>query len=571
MALERIVAAATRIITRKGQKGGTNTGTQSIAWDLFEQVPEVGAYADWVSGAMQGATLFAGKRAPDGTIEPMPVTSRAAELVSSMAGGPDGQSQMLGSFGTSLAVAGEAWLIIVPDPNADSFADDKWHVLSTDEVKPQRGKIKATINGVETDIPEYDPTVDQDPDAPVAIRVWKPSPRRQWEATSPVIRAITVLEELRLLNAAVAAIARSRITGRGVLLVPAGTRFPGPANQSGADDSLLDTFIEVASTAIREPESAAATVPIVLEVPGDLITGVKWLQFSSDFDALAMQLRDEAIRRFATGADVPAEVLLGLGDASHWGAWAITAEALRMGAEPKLGLVCHALTDEWLRPLLSAENDPDADDVLVWFDTSGLRSSSNKGATALEAFKEGLVSDEAARRELGFTESDAPAAPAPAKQANTTNEGGALPVDETQAPPAEVALAASAEGHASALIAAVDGIVYAALMTAGQKIMRTPACPRPDRGAARLLAAAVHTKHPVAPEDIMRFKLLDDAWSRVSELAGRYGVDDKALTAALSSYAEALLVSGQPHTFDNVPRMLAQVGILPSTLIGMAK
>lgn len=575
-AIQTITAAAARVITRHGSGGSSQgNGLQTVAWDLFETVPEVGTYADWVSNAMQGARLFAGTRQADGTVEPLPDTSRAAELVKSIAGGMDGQAEMLGDFGTNLAVAGEAWLVIVPDPDADTFAGDGWHVLSTDEVKPQRGKFKVTIDGNELDVPEFDPSKPQDPDAPVAIRVWKPSPRRKWQATSPVIRAVTVLEELRLLNAAVAAIARSRITGRGVLLVPAGTRFPGAQNQVGADDSLLDTFVEVASTAIREPESAAATVPIVLEVPGDLIQGVKWLQFSSDFDALAIQLRDEAIRRFATGADVPAEVLLGMGDTNHWGAWALTAEALKMGAEPRLGLVCHALTDEWLRPLLEAESDPDAAEVLVWYDTSGLRSSSNKGASALEAFKEGLISDESARRELGFTDADAPSVP---RAPIGTTEGNDLPVNETQAPPAELALTdqneaalAASASVAPALIAAVDGVVWSALSAAGLKIMRTPACPRPDRGSARTLAAsaAVHTKHPVTREDIAAWRLLDSAWVRVPEVASRYGVDALALTAALDDYASALLVSGQPHEFDNVARMLAQVGILPSVLIGM--
>jgi hypothetical protein len=570
---DRITAAATRIITRVkgGVSSGKSNGLQTVAWDLFECVPEVGAYGDWVSGAMSGATLYAGKRLPDGTVQAAPDGSRAQELVSSIAGGLDGQSEMLGSFGVNLAVAGEAWVVIVPDPEADSFADDKWHVLSTEEVKPQRGKIKAIIDGEEMEIAEYDPEADPQQDGPVFFRVWKSSPRKRWLATSPVIRSITVLEELRLLNAAVAAIARSRITGRGVLLVPAGTRFPGQANQEGADDSLLDTLIEVASTAIREPESAAATVPIILEVPGDLIAGVKWLQFSSEFDALAIQLRDEAIRRFATGADVPAEVLLGLGDASHWGAWALTAEALRMGAEPRLALVCNALTTAWLQPLLEDEGDPDAADWVVWYDTSGLRSSSNKGASALEAFKEGLISAEAARRELGFTDGDAPAA-LPARRVPsgpTTTEGNELPVDSTQTTPAEVALAASADGYAAALTAAADGLVYAALVKAGERIMRTPLCPRPSRGAARALAAAVHTQHPAKPDDIDAYRLLDGAWDRVPELAARYSVDSEVLRTSLHNYASALLVFGEPHTYDNVTRMLAQNGILPATLIGM--
>lgn len=576
--VETITAAASRIISGKNGRAVTgNNGTASLAWDFYDSVPEVGTYADWCSNAMSGARLFAGKMGPDGEILPGADSDRASQLVASIAGGPAGQSVFLGDSGTQLAVAGDQWVVIIPDTTSDDLASDRWVVLSTEEVKVQRGKLTATIDGEELDIPEYSPDAEnQDPNAPVYFRIWKPSPRRHHLATSPVIRSLVVLEELRLLNAAVAAIARSRITGRGILLVPAGTRFPVQPGQDQAEDSLLDTFIEVASTAIREPESAAATVPIVLELPGDLISDVKWLQFTSEFDAMALQLRDEAIRRFATGADVPAEVLLGLGDASHWGAWAITAEALRMGAEPKLGLVCSGLTTEWLRPILNAEKAADADEWMVWYDTSGLRSSSNKGASALEAYRLGLVSGSAARRELGFTEADAPGADGDEGPAlATTAERGELPVNETQTTPAEsgasdvaravasgVVLDSFTAGTDAALAEAVDGLVWAALSVAGRKLMLTPMVPRPDRGAARekLAGATLHETFPVRDlQAVSAYRLLDDAWTRVPAVAGRYGLDPVALAAALDGYVSALLVAGAQHEFDHVPRLLAQL------------
>lgn len=594
---QELVAAASRKLGRKnGGGGGGATGNSTLAWDMFESVPEVGTYADWVSNAMSGATLFAGKRGPDGTVYAADPDSRAAQLVASIAGGPDGQSVMLGDFGTHLAVTGDCWLIILPDPDSDSYVDDRWVVLSTEEVKASRGKVKATIDGEEIEIPEYDPDVPQDVDTPVAMRVWKPSPRKREQATSPVVRALVVLEELRLLNAAVAAIAKSRITGRGVMLVPSGTRFPAQSGQDSAEDSLLDTFIEVSSVAIREPDSAAATVPIVLEVPADAINGVKWLQFTSEFDAMALQLRDEAVRRFAVGADVPAEVLLGLGDSNHWGAWAITAEALRMGAEPRLALVCQALTTEWLRPLLDFDNEPDANEWLVWYDTSGLRSSSNKGASALDAYDKGLISDQAARRELGFTEKDAPGADPDAEDrtqdrtATTENERGDLPVNETQSAPqtmpdgqdapdgmtasvrrarklsardSRAVLDSFTADTSAALAEAVDGLVWAALSMAGQRITLTPSVPRADRPAARTLVTAgqVHTRFSVTADGVAGYKLLDDAWVRVPDVAARYGLDPLALASALNTYVSGLLVTGEPHRFEHVPRLLAQVKV----------
>lgn len=577
-AIAAISAAATRIITGKGKakQVTSGNGNATLAWDMYESVPEVGSFADWISNAMSGAVLFAGYRGPDGEIIPAPENSRAAELVASIAGGPEGQGVMLGDAGTQLAVTGDMWLIIIPAEGSDNLADDRWVVLSTEEVTVQRGKIKATIDGEEVEILEYDPDAPLDPAAPAYMRIWKPSPRRHHQSTSPVIRSLVVLEELRLLNAAVAAIAKSRITGRGILLVPAGTRFPTQPGQDGAEDSLLDTFIEVASTAIREPDSAAATVPIVLEIPGDLINGVKWLEFSSEFDSMALQLRDEAVRRFATGADIPAEMMLGLGDTNHWGAWALTAEALRMGAEPRLALMCQALTTQWLQAILEAEKDPTASEWLIWYDTSGLRSSSNKGASALEAYKEGLISSEAARRELGFTEADAPeAGPDVQKTAENEPEGGTLPVSETQSAPnagtpTEDAVAASTAvldsftaGTEAALAEAVDGLVWSALIVAGRKLTLTPRVPRPDRTAARELAqnATVHVVHPLRDGDVTTYSLLAGAWVRVPVIAARYGVDAVALAAALDEYTTALLVTGQQHEFDNVPRLLARMRV----------
>jgi hypothetical protein len=73
----------------------------------------------------------------------------------------------------------------------------------------------------------------------------------------------------------------------------------------------------------------------------------------------------------------------------------------------------------------------------------------------------------------------------------------------------------------------------------------------------------------VLRENISAWRLLEHAWVRVPEIAERYCVDGAQLAAALDSYACDLLITGQSHTHDNVTRMLAQSGILPSTLIRM--
>ncbi|MEV5012474.1 hypothetical protein [Streptomyces sp. NPDC055692] len=575
-----LTAAATRYADRKlrvASKGNTDTGWQNRAWQLYRAVPEVRFAASYVGNAMSGATLFAGRRADDGTIENAPDDHRASQIVQQIAGGPDGQAKLLGAFGKHLTVSGEGWIVIRPNsevlsPDAPPDGHD-WRVLSTREVRQQSGKLTAEIDGNDVPIPAGDEDR-LDPDAPVALRVWEPDPERAIEADSPVRSSIDLLEELLLLNSAVKAIARSRLTGRGILLVPKGTRFPTQPTQGDAEDDLIEILMQVAETAIREPESAAATVPIVLEVPAESIADFKLLTFESNFDELALKLREEAIKRFATGLEIPAELMLGLGDTNHWGAWMLTSEAIRMGIEPKLATVAYALTQQWLRPLLQAENVDDWHRWLVWYDTAPLRVRTNRSETALQAYDRGVISSAALRRETGFNESDAPDAEEEAarnEQAGNDQEQGGqtptrpdLPVDETMKEPET--LPASAAARASeGLLAAVDGLIWAALSSAGDKLLRTPICPRSERARAREIeAAALHTELKVEPGQVDQYRLLDGAWRRVPEIAQRYGLDHECLSASLDSYARELIEAGIEHSYDVVP------GVLTSPCLGLA-
>ncbi|WP_327123663.1 hypothetical protein [Streptomyces sp. NBC_01727] len=569
MAPKALTASASRYTSRKirGQGAG-NQPWQSRAYDMYHQVPEVRFAASWIGNAMSGARLFAGRRADDGTIEPAPAGHRASEIVSQIAGGPDGQAKMLGAFGKHLTVPGEGWIVVRPNaevlsPYSPADGHD-WRVLSVKEIKQQSGKLTAEIDGEDVAIPAGDPET-MDPEGPVALRVWEPDPERAIEADSPVRSSMELLEELLLLNAAVKAIARSRITGRGLLLIPKGTRFPSSGANGDAEDDLIEVFMTIAETAIRDPESAAATVPIVLELPADAIADFKHLKFESEFDDLALKLREEAVRRFATGLEIPAEILLGLGDVNHWGQWALTSEAIRLGIEPKLATVSYALTQQWLRPILEAENVEDWHRWLVWYDTSPLRVRTNRSETALQAYDRGVISAQALRRETGFDESDAPDAEEQQERADEQEQSDtedtpptppSLPVDESEAEPATLPASAGVR-HGEGLLAAADGLIWGALTAAGEKLRKTPACPRSERGKTRdIEAARLHTLLPVDSTQVEQWRLLDGAWTRAGEIAGRYGLDPECLTASLDNYARELIAAGVEHEFSLVPTVL---------------
>ncbi|MER6828876.1 hypothetical protein ABT352_23045 [Streptosporangium sp. NPDC000563] len=460
-----LVAAAQRWTQRRFRAAQPDQSWQHRAWSYYDTTPEVRFASKWIGNAMGKGRLFAGVRDDDGTVKPLPDSHRASELVASIAGGPAGQSQLLAAFGPHLVVAGEGWIIIRPteDARTGQRTGEDWRVLSVLEVTSKGQDLEAEIDGEPVPIPPHDPSKPADPLAPAAIRVWDPHPRRHIEADSPIRSSLGLLEELRLLNAAVASIARSRLTGRGVLLVPHGTRFPSkPGVLDGEEDDLIDVFMQVAETAYKDPESAAAAVPIILEVPADAIGKIERVTFESDFDDLAAKLREETIRRFATGLDTPAEILLGTGEVNHWSGWQLKEEAITLAVEPRLGTLADALTTQWLRPTLEDESHPDAEQALVWYETSLLRIRANRPQTALEVHDRGVISDQALRRETGFDDDDAPTleekqarAARDARDESIGREPG-LPVDETENMPDTLPAAAAVHDPAGTL-AHMDG------------------------------------------------------------------------------------------------------------------
>lgn len=566
-----LVGAAARytVTTSKTTATTTSIGRQRQVWDFYAAVPEVRSYANWVGNAMSRCLLRAGQVRADGTIRPAPASHPASDYVAAIAGGPDGRRQLLKEFGRHLSVAGEGWSVVIPNG-----VRLDWHVLSVLEVSGMgTGGLEAAIGGKKVKVPPATDDAALDAQTPVAIRVWDPDPRDHTQADSPMLGCLDQLEELRLLSAAVRAVALSRLTGRGILFVPKGARFPTKGGEQGsAEDDLIDVLMEVASTAIREPDSAAATVPIVVELPAEAIAAIEHVKMGSEFDELMIKLREETIGRIAVGADIPAEILLGQGDVNHWTTWSLQEEAIKLGVEPRLDVVCHAYTTQWLRPLLQADLMPDADEWVVWADTAPLRVRTNRAQTAIEVHQAGAISDAALRRETGFTEDDAPDAetaararrtPADDQEQEDTPMPRTLPVDETNAPPTQsdtppAAEATAAAGPSEALVAAVDGLLWHALSNAGEKLRRTPACPRDRRAEARTITAATrHTVYPITREDVDKLNLLDGVLDRAPDIAARYGASPECLHATLHAYLRELMAAGVEYDPTHVRPVIA--------------
>lgn len=562
---------------------------QEEAWGYYDSVGEVRATASWYAAGLSRVRLALAHRGQAGE-EPTllePDDPRNA-YIEDLAGGETGQSQMLASFAPHLVVPGIAYMVQVDDPTIGRTSK----VLSYNELRVEGDRYE-WLAGPN----DWKPLAD----ASLPVQVWRPHARYHYSPDSPLRAVLPVLRELSLLSAHVDAVATSRLAGAGVFAIPSEATFPVSEKNRDAEDPFLAELMDAMLTPIAERDAASAVVPLLMRVPGEFLDKLQHITFTTPFDDKAMSLREEAIRRYANGVDMPAAVLLGLEDANHWTAWQIEESGVKLHLVPMLETIVQGLTVGWWRPMAAAAADigapiDEADDLIVWYDLAGLVARPDKSGDAKDLFAAGVIGASALLSACGFTDEDKPTdeetlravilgiiagapslapillpaigvkldIPTNVDPLPTTGQdtAGALPAGDpapVDGPPARPAQAdaptagndapVTASAAEEGLIAACEGLVWRALEHAGNRL----------RNAAR---AAGQDLTDVAPEvahvecdatclsDLDR--LLAGAWDRVPAIAARYDSDAAAVEATLDVYTRSILATQTPHAFDRL-------------------
>lgn len=601
-----LVGAAALISPRSGSSvDAASTVWADDAWKAYDRTGEYRFGVGWLANAVSKVNLVAALPPTSAADEPRPINlderpdlAPVVEVVNGIAGGIEGHAGLLRELAIALTVPGVGYVLATADDDTDSFSE--WRVLSNEEVRNQNGVIELRARKPDGSDAGWAVLTD----ASLLIKVWRSHPREGWKPDSPSRAVLGALRQIALFDAHIDATGDSQIAGNGLLILPLEMEFPakqgaaltGTPGTPGADvldgddgdDNFVETLMLTMEMARDDPGSRFSRTPLVIKVPGDLIEKVQHITFDSPFDERVMELREAAIRRVALGLDMPPEVMLGMGDANHWSAWQITEEAITLQVEPITEIIVHALTKFYLRGALR-ELGLGERDVVVWYDTTDLRTRPDLGPAASEAHERGLLSNDAYMRERGLNPDDRPsdeeltrrillkaaeanpglyavpilsalgmlpagldAIALPEADPIDTTEGddGDAPVDETRAIPERSA-------DAAAILAAADGIVYRALERSGMR--QRAALARSKKIEAGTITmgdpTVFHVEHP-ATEHASIEHLLGGAWSRVPHVAARLRIDPDALEAALSSYTAALIAAGQPHDEDRLATAL---------------
>ncbi len=572
---------------------------QEEAWRHYEECGELAYLVNTIAKAMGRARLYITQVNDEG--RPVETPDQAPPGVNeTFLGGPSKQAELLSDAGVQLGVPGECYLIGEPERDEDGNATDRetWIIASTEELSERAGKYVLDQGAGAREL---------EPDETVIVRIWSPSPRKHALPSSQVQSNRRVLRLIERLTQYVQSQIDSRLAGAGVLLLPNELSFVAPEQEENPEDgvsSFLATLTEAMTTAVKDRDSVAALVPIVVQGPAEHLEKARLLSFATELSSSVPAMLDGAIRRLALGLDAPPEMLLGMTQANHWGAWMTDEATIKYHVESKLELVCAALTQQMLWPALEgASGVADAKRWIVWYDTSELTQSPDKGADAKDLYGLGELSGDALRRETGFGDEDKPtdderelrrlleiirtvpaagpllvqrllevaqvgvqvdpaelkppaSAELPASEPPTA-EGHApattSPPDgdtERRGPPDKAALAAAAEPLTGPFVGACEALALRALEVAGKRVIGRDRYRHTD-----LSVWEYHTVRQSTPTSVPR--LLQGGFTAVPAVAGRLGVDPEKLTAALTGYVGALLVSGRRHDADELREHLA--------------
>lgn len=405
-----LTAAASRMANPVARSSGAKKPRwQDRAWSYYDDLGEIHEAAEFFGRNLGRVRLVLQRRTGPDEWEDVEGDAGGALTQLARIRGPRGdRAEVQSTFGTTMFVAGEGYLVGTQDP--EDATREVWEFLSADEfeVKPRDAKAYRKREPMARDKVEYDLvtslTESIGPREALAIRMWEPHPRWSDLPVSPLMGVLSACEELRLLPRAVRSRARSRLASAGILILPHEIT-DAPSNGMGEDaelDPVLADLIDTAATAINDEDSAAAAVPIVVRVDGEHADKVQHLNIVDARVAYPETEREmHVIRRIAQGLNLPPEVLLGMADANHWSAWQIDEATWTQHIEPMAATLCANLTAAMVVPVAGP-------DFRVWYDDADLVVKPDRTGDAKELHDRLAISDEALRAAGGWTEEDAP-------------------------------------------------------------------------------------------------------------------------------------------------------------------
>jgi hypothetical protein len=541
---------------------------QRQAWYYYDAVGELRFAYRWLASAISRAVLYAAETDPEtGQITGPTEDARAQAAAASLLGGTESRPRIQMLMALQWQVGGEFFLLIRTAPGRP----DRWYTLSSSSVRPSgnRWTFEDPLTGIWETI-----TAPRDR----LIRVWSAHPNKQTHADSATRSALPVLTEIEKTSQAIASRLDSRLAGNGLLFVPEEIDFPTQDGEAADASSLVQLMVDAATAAIQTPGMAAAQVPIIVQVPGEMIGNIQHVDLATAFDAALSQLREDAFTRLGRIVELPREIALGqTSEANHWTAWQIEESTYKIHAESFLTELAGSLTVEVYRGLLASMGVENPERFVLDWDISAVVSRPDDTENLRDLHDRRLISDDYMRSRSGIPDDAVPddeelymrrlesavqIAPTLAAQAEIAQKLFGLTVAPeaagVAAAPEQPALEpggaaddnvrslpsrqSSAPDPEEGLVAAAELVVFDALSRAGGRLLT-------HQYRGRFKATPRHELHTVIPCDDYR-PLLEGSFQFTENVAHAFALSPVGLENALREYVENRLKYTYPHRRD---------------------
>ncbi|HEU4752314.1 MAG TPA: hypothetical protein VFU47_04325, partial [Armatimonadota bacterium] len=368
-----------------------NRDWQTEAWRLYDIIPEHHFLAGRIGESVAQARLYVTEVDETGEETGEVEEERIRRLAAVPLGTGSQRDDNLRLAGIDLAVGGECWIVGEGAAENPEAAEGSWFVVTGaafsrvgDKVTVRRPRING---GAKLELRDG---------TDILIRCWRPHPNDTDQADSFTRSAIVPLREIELLTKREFAELDSRLTGAGIMFLPEGIDFPRQETDPEGMAGFMAYIQRAAAASMSDQSRASAMVPIMATIPDHLIEHLDKLapiNFWSELSAEITPMKDKAISRLASSAEIPGEVLTGIADSNHWTAWLISDEGIRW-IRGYLGLIADALTRGFLRRALEHMGVANPERFAFAFDTSTLASKPNRLEEALQLHDRHLISDE---------------------------------------------------------------------------------------------------------------------------------------------------------------------------------
>lgn len=546
---------------------------QKDSWYHWDICGEFRYATTWIANAVSLATMYAAEVDPDtGLVTDATDDATVNSIARTILGGPALRSQLQQTMALNWQVAGEFFILVRPQ---GSGLPDEWLVLSSSEVHEQSGAFtyEDPVTGMKTEL-----VASRD----MLIRVWSPHPHKRSHADSSARAALPILREIEKTSQNIAARLDSRLAGKGILFLPNEVDFPQNSTGEPGLNGFIDDLIEGTRHSLDNPGEASSQVPTMVQVPGDQVGNVKHIDLATDLDDKVPELRTAAVRRLALALDMPAEIMLGMGESNHWSAWQIEESAYKVHIAPLLDRLSDAITVTYFRPALLAAGITDPDRYILAFNTTEIISRPNRFQELMDLHDKQLISDDFVRSENGIPDDARPtdeerqtqlfveiikAAPTilkdfpqiataigldPVAAAETIGTGPIAPAPPELEQPQQNALPQRSGDDAGGSIqaaviplnhftSAAELIVFDALSRAGGRLLT-----RSYRGQyGSTVKHELHTQIPFQSDDLPR--LLEGSFQFADRVADGFGIDRRLFLDAVQGYTRDCLRYGRAH------------------------